>query len=249
VSLVGSACAVVEEVDGQNRYTTLRSQVPLSLRPTPDGLTVVASAFGPLGGDRTELSVVLGDRVGLRIGSAGAQVAQPGAHDPVSTAQVRLRAGADARLTWHPEPVVVTAGAEHRQSLQVQLEAGARAVLVETVVLGTGVGPPGRFRSRWRVSYDGVPLLATDLDVGVGAAAGWDGPAVVDGARVLVSVLVAGPDLPAPDLTVPGGELLCLAGPGALLTWLGHDTVAARNAVRTVLQRRAVPATAACSRP
>jgi urease accessory protein len=239
---MASACAVVEQVDGENRYTALRSEVPVSLRPTTDGLTIVASAFGPLGGDRTDVQVVLGDGVILRIGSAGAQLAQPGATDPVSRAQVRLRVGAGAEVTWRPEPVVVLEGAEYRQVLDVQLGPGSHAVLVETAVLGLGGGPAGRFRSRWRVSYDGVPLLAADLDVGEGAAPGWDGPAVLDGARVLVTALVAGPDLPDEDLRIAGGELLSLAGPGRLLTWQGHDTVAAGHAVHALLQRRSTDA-------
>lgn len=236
MSLVASACAVVDQLEGHNRYTTLESQVPLSLRPTADGLTIVASAFGPLGGDRTDVHVVLGDRVVLHIGSAGAQVAQPGVLDPVSIARVRLRTGTDARLSWRPEPVVVTEGAEHQQSLEVVLGAGTQAMLVETVVLGREGRRPGRCRSRWRVSYDGMPLLASDVDVGDGAAKGWDGPAVLDGARVLVTALVAGPRLPAADRRVPGGELLELAGPGVLLTWQGHDTVAAGKAVQAFLQ-------------
>ena len=229
--LTARACAVAELRAGRTVLSTLRSQVPLRLRETCDGLTVVASAFGPLGGDRTRVEVVVGDGAELAVGSAGAQVAQPGVVDPVSHAEVRLAVGAGARLTWRPQPLVVTEGAEHRATVEVDVDPSATLVLAETTVLGRTAGRPGRWRSSWRVRCDGRPLLSCDLDVGPGAAAGWDGPAVTGGARVLVTVLVTGPDLPPDDLLVDDGEVLRLAGPGRLLTWLGHDPVAAERAV------------------
>ena len=109
--LTATARAVARAVDGHTVLPVLRSQVPLSLRPTSDGLTVVASAFGPLGGDRTRLEVVLEPAARLRVGSAGAQVAQPGAGDAVSHATVDLEVAAGAHLTCAPQPLVVTAAA------------------------------------------------------------------------------------------------------------------------------------------
>lgn len=197
----------------------------MSLRPTEGGLTVVASAFGPLGGDHTTLDVTLEPGAQLSVGSAGAQVAQPGALDPVSRAQVRLRVATGAQLQWRPRPLVVTAGAEHRLDLDVVAAAGARLLLAETAVLAGG-----RFRSSWRVSYGDLPLLAADLDVGPGAPDGWDGPAGTGGARIIVTALFAGGPLlggSLPGGPLLGGEVMPLAGPGLLLSWLGDDAVAA----------------------
>jgi urease accessory protein len=103
--------------------------VPLRLRETCDGLTVVASAFGPLGGDRTSLELVVGEGAQLAVGSAAAQVAQPGVHDPVSRADVRIEVRDGADLRWLPEPLVVTSGAEHRLVLDVEVSPSATAVL------------------------------------------------------------------------------------------------------------------------
>jgi urease accessory protein len=215
--------------------TALRSQVPLRLRETCDGLTVVASAFGPLGGDRTQLHVTVGPDARLAVGSAAAQVAQPGVRDAVSHAAVRLRVGAGADLRWQLEPLVVTAGAEHRSTVDVDADPSATVVVAETAVLGRTAGRPGRYRSSWRVRCGGRPLLSCDLDVGQGAPDGWDGPAVVGGARVLVTALVTGPALPPEGAQVDGGEALRLAGPGVLLTWLGHDPVAGARALASFL--------------
>lgn len=238
---------VARNVDGRTVLSALRSTPPVALRATTDGLTLVASAFGPLGGDRTRIEVLLEDGARLRVGSAGAQVAQPGEHDVVSRASLRLDVGAGAHLHWQPRPLVVATSAEHRLRLDVRLETAASAVLVETAVLGRGAEVPGRYRSRWRVTYAGQPLLCADLDVGSGAAPGWDGPAAVGGARVLTTVLVVGGALPA-EGPLCGGEVMRLAGPGALFSWLGNDTVGSDRAVAAVLSAVAGPETAATSR-
>lgn len=193
----------------------------MSLRPTEGGLTVVASAFGPLGGDHTSLDLTLEPGAQLSVGTAGAQVAQPGALDPVSRARVRLDVATGAQLRWRPRPLVVTAGAEHRLDLDVVAAAGARVLLAETAVLAGG-----RFRSSWRVSYGGLPLLAADLDVGPGAPDGWDGAAGTGGAQIVLTALFAGGPLQGGGPLL-GGEVMPLAGPGLLLSWLGDDAVAA----------------------
>ena len=234
--LTAVARAVARDVGGRTALTTLRSQVPLSLRATDAGLTVVASAFGPLGGDRTRLEVAVEQGARLRVGSAAAQVAQPGATDAVSCAEVHLEVGAEAVLLWQPQPLVVCAGAEHRLDLRLRTVASATVVLAETAVLGRTAEAPGRYVARWRVTCDDEPLLAADLDVGPGAPCGWDGPAVTGGARVLVTALATGPVLPA-DGPLGGGEVLRLAGPGVLFSWLGHDTVDAARALRAFLDR------------
>ena len=233
--LTARACAVAQVRSGRTVLTTLRSQVPLRLRETCDGLTVVASAFGPLGGDRTSLELVVGEGAQLAVGSAAAQVAQPGVRDPVSRADVRIEVRDGADLRWLPEPLVVTSGAEHRLALDVEVSPSATVVLAETAVLGRTTGRPGRSRSSWRVGCAGRPLLACDLDVGPGAASGWDGPAVTGGARVLVTALVTGPHLPPDDVPSGGGEVLRLAGPGVLFTWLGHDPLAGARALTAFL--------------
>jgi urease accessory protein len=242
VGLSARAGAVAELRSGRTVLTEVRSQVPLRLRETCDGLTVVASAFGPLGGDRTRTDVTVRAGAGLVVGSAGAQVAQPGVGDAVSHAEVRLVVEAGAHLVWRPEPLVVTEGAEHRSVLVADVDPSATVVLTETVVLGRTAGRPGRARSSWRVRCAGRPLLSADLDVGPGAAAGWDGPAVTAGARVLVTALATGSCLPQDVAPPEGGEVLRLAGPGLLLSWLGHDPVAAARALTAFVTAARAPA-------
>ena len=50
-----SAAVVAELAGDRTRCTTLRSDPPISLRDTPDGLYLVASGAGPVGGDDLHL--------------------------------------------------------------------------------------------------------------------------------------------------------------------------------------------------
>ncbi len=247
MSLTARAHALAELRAGRTVLTGLRSQVPLRLRETCDGLTVVASAFGPLGGDRTRVEVVVAEGAALTVGSSGAQVAQPGVTDPVSHAEVRLVVGPRGRLTWRPEPLVVTEGAEHRSTVDVALAPSAPLLVAETPLLGRTARRPGCWRAWGRVRCAGRPLLSCDLDVGPGAPQGWDGPAVTGGARVLVTALVTGPRLPPDDVRIEGGHVLRLAGPGRLLTWLGHDPVAGARALTAFLDGTRLPLATALS--
>ncbi|MEX2289580.1 MAG: urease accessory protein UreD [Mycobacteriales bacterium] len=237
MALDAVARAVARDVDGRTRLTTVRSAVPLSVRETVDGLTLVASAFGPLGGDTTRLELAVQRGARLRVGSAAAQIAQPGVHDRISRAAVDVDVGPGAHLHWQPQPTVVTAGAEHHVDLDVRVAETGSAVLVETAVLGRCGETPGRYRSRWRVTVGHEPLLSTDLDIGPGAHDGWNGPATTGGARVLVAALVVGAKPHLDDGRVQGGEVLDLAGPGVLYSWLGDDTVSASRAVAVFLAK------------
>lgn len=222
---------------GRTSLTTLRSAAPLSLRATCDGLSLLASAYGPLGGDSYELDIEALPGATLDVRTVGAQIALPGALDPLSRSTVRMSVGTDALLRWLPGPLVVGGDAVHQQDLTADVSDGGRLLLLETLVLGRRGQRPGRLSSRWRVSYAAAPLYAGDLQVGPGAPRGWDGPAVLGRSTVLVTGLVVGGALPS-DWTPSGlqDHVLRLAGPGCLLQWCGTDAVLATTVARSFLQ-------------
>ncbi|SHN28644.1 urease accessory protein UreD [Cryptosporangium aurantiacum] len=239
-----SARAVAEFVDGRTVLRQLASQPPIVLRQTDRGLTMVTGAAGPLGGDQTDLTVSVGDGASLTVGSAGAALALPGAHGGTSHALVSLHVGAEASLRWEPQPLVVASGADHVATLDVSLVESARLTLIETLVLGRHQEEPGRLRTRWRIRRGGRTLLAQDLDVGAGAPRGWDGPAVLGGARVLATALAVDPSGFAVDAvrqhTADGVrcDVLPLVDPAAVLVMaVGPDTVRVGRAVADAVAR------------
>ena len=237
-----SARAVAELVGDRTILRELASQPPIVLRQTDRGLTMVTGAAGPLGGDRTDLTVSVRDGATLAVGSAGAALALPGAHGGTSHALVTLHVGAGASLRWEPQPLVVAGGADHVATLDVHLDPDARLTLVETLVLGRHDEAPGRLRTRWRVRRGGRTALAQDLDVGAGAPRGWDGPAVLGGARVLATALAVSPSgflIDADPVNTVGGvrcDTLPLADPAAVLVVItGPDTVRVGRALDAAL--------------
>ncbi len=69
----------VADVNGITRLPVLSSQAPLVLRRTPAAVYLVGGAAGPLGGDDLTLMIEVGDGATLRISTAAASVALPGA--------------------------------------------------------------------------------------------------------------------------------------------------------------------------
>ena len=221
---------VVAECDGRGgtRMTTLRSEAPLVLRSTPDGLYLVGGAGGPLGGDDLALEITVGAGAHLVVRTAAASVALPG--DGPSEVHVRATVAAGGELRWLAEPVVVARAAVHHLRTTVELEAGARLLWREELVLGRHGEAGGSVVTRTDVDLAGDPLLRHELALGPlhPAAAG---PAVTAGARAVGTVLLAGPDralVPAATLG-PTAAVLPLAGAGVQIVALAAGAAQLRR--------------------
>jgi urease accessory protein len=214
---VSRAAAVVAERAGdRTRCTTLRSAPPISLRDTPDGLYLVASGAGPVGGDDLQLDVDVERGASLVVRSAAASMVLPGPSGRPSS--LRLRAQVRGSLRWEPEPTILVAGCDHRTTTTIDLTGGATLSWREVVVLGRHDEASGSLLQRLHVDRDGAPLLRTELPVGP-RWPGSDGPAGTDGALVVTSQLVVGLAEPAlPDAA--DGAVLRLADDAWLVTAL-----------------------------
>jgi urease accessory protein len=202
---------VAERSGAGTRCTTLRSEPPLTLRETPDGLHVVGSAAGPVGGDDTSLDVEVANAAALTVRTVAAQLLFPGANGRPSRAVTRLRLGVDATLTWLPEPVVAVRGADHRGETTIVMATGASLVWRDVAVLGRHDEDSGSVRQRLRVERDGQPLVCTDVMLGPA----WphaSGPAGTAGSRVVMTLLLVG----AAATAVPSLEELTGVRAGAL---------------------------------
>jgi len=233
------ASARAEYVEGRTRLVEIRSEAPLVLRSTPDALYLVGGAAGPLGGDELALDVVVGCGACLAVRSAAATLAQPGPGSAPSRATLRFEVGDAATLDWHPEPLVSVQGSDHLVDTTVSLSRSARLNLVDELVLGCADEASGRIRVRCRVAREGAILLAHDLDLGPGSP-GWDGAAVMGGARALFTMLRVGPDAPATASVTVNAEdgsraaWMPLAPEASLLLAIGPNLLATRRAARSL---------------
>jgi urease accessory protein len=233
---ISAAAHVVAEAGsgGATRLPVLSSQVPLVLRRTPDAVYLVGGAAGPLGGDELSLTIEVRDGATLRMQTAAATVALPGADGRESVFRVTAMVGAGARLEYLPEPVIVADRARHQVEVTVTLAEGAALVLRDELILGRHGERGGSCVTRLRVDYADAPLLRHELTV-----SGFDevclGPAVLAGHRAVGSLLHVEPawathDSDRPQARyAPGVAVMPLSDLATLVTALGPDAITLRE--------------------
>lgn len=180
------ATVVVERVGDRDRCTEMVSSPPLTLRDTPDGLFLVASGAGPVGGDELAIDVTVAPTAAVTVRSAGASLVLPGPTGAPSSMRVRAHVGGGLR--WLPEPTVLVQGCEHTTVAHVAVAAGGSVLWREEVVLGRHGEPSGSLLQRLHVDVGGRPLVRNELPVGP-RWPGADGPACHGGAGAVGSIL------------------------------------------------------------
>lgn len=233
---------VTAGADGRSVCSRLRSDPPLTLRQTLDGVHLVGSGAGPLGGDDLALAVAVEAGAELRLAAVAASLAMPGPNGAPSRFALDVDVGPGGALRLLGAPLVLVAGCDHHVDVRIRLGRGAALVWRDEVVLGRHDEPSGSLRQRVAVDLDDRPLWRSELAVGP-RSPGFDGPAVLAGARAVGSLLLVGA-AGAPGATMPpvGGARAAaspLDGPATLVTALatsGGRLAAALDAVRCEAQ-------------
>nr|WP_218860080.1 urease accessory protein UreD [Petropleomorpha daqingensis] len=147
----------------------VRASGQLAVRRTgPTTVHLVATAFGPLGGDDAAIRLVVEEGAVLHVRSVAAAVALP-ARGQGAPSSAGVHATVTGVLDLRPEPTVVAARAHHRAELRAELAEGAVLTATEQVLLGRTGEEPGRWTGTTRVERAGVPLLHTTVDLGTGS--------------------------------------------------------------------------------
>jgi urease accessory protein len=160
-------------------------------------VALVASTALLLTGDHVTVEVRVAAGLRLEVVETAGTVAyaMPGGS---ARWDVRTEVGEAAVLTWGGLPFVVADGARVHRSTDVELDAGATAVLRESLVLGRSGQLGGFLESRSRFRLQGRPLLVETLRLDPDARRD---PAVLAGARCVDTVTVLGRRLPdGPDV-------------------------------------------------
>lgn len=224
---------------GTTRITTLRSDPPLLLRPTPGAVYLVGGAAGPLGGDDVRLEIHVASGASLTVRTVAACVALPGPHGATSRFTVDVYVGPRGSLRWLPEPSVAACGCRHRVRASVRAEQGARVIWREALLLGRYGEAPGSYWSRMDLEVSSRPVLRQELAVGP-AVPGWDAPPVTGGARAVGSVLVVDPawtgEAPVPVMLGDTATVFPLGGPAAQVTVLASDAISLLTTLAAGLQ-------------
>jgi urease accessory protein len=201
---------VVARCDARGRTVlpVVRASGQLAVRRTGEACVhLVATAFGPLGGDDARIRLVVEEGARLTVRSVAAAVALPARGESPPSRQVVVAEVAGV-LDLAPEPTVVTARAAHLAELRVDLDATGELTASEQVLLGRAGEAPGRWTGTTRIERAGRPLLHTTVGLGPGAPA-WAPP--VAPRAYAATVHVGGPSaevatgVDAVRLPLPGG--------------------------------------------
>lgn len=257
--MYATAWLVVERDDrGYTVPTTLYGEAPLLLRmtgrdagsATGSGLQIhlVGGAAGPLGGDRSEMTVDVGVGTRLTVRSVAASLAQPGRVGTCgtvrSTGAVDAVVAADAFLDWWPEPLISVRGSDHVQKTTVAIaDETATVRWVDEVVLGRHEESSGRLTVHQRFTVGGHPVLHHTVTFDPSTA----GIGRSGAAHVVLTALVFGiASLDASSRVDPGLRAVCYPLSRTCTAWivLADDLDRARDALAGLgLERDSGPCT------
>ena len=231
---------VVERGECGSVVRELRSQAPVKLvprrsRPASDPLVVhlVNSATTPLGGDDIDLTVQVGPGARLSLRGTAATLALPGQPGQASRARVHLEVAEGGSIDYLPQATVITAGADHRAELSVDLATDARARCRDVLVLGRFEETAGRLITSTHAVRAGIPLLRQDIDLGNPLLRSCSSG--LAGARVLATELLATDQDPQTATSGPWWSLSPLAAGGAVASALAPDAITAEQRLSEAL--------------
>ena len=213
---------------GRTVLPVVRSSGQLAVRRTgPTTVHLVATAFGPLGGDDAEISLVVEEGAALTVRSVAAAIALPARGDSVPSSQ-RITASVGGTLDLGLEPTVVAHRAHHLADLTADLGPAGVLTATDQVLLGRTGEEPGRWTGAVRVVRAGRPLLQTTVGLGPDAPA-WLPPVAP---RAYASTVQLGADA-AEVLTGEDAVRLPLPGGWVTTAWGEHlhRVVAAADAL------------------
>jgi urease accessory protein len=142
---------------GRPVLPVVRSSGQLAVRRTgPATVHLVATAFGPLGGDDAQISLVVEEGAFLSVRSVAAAIALP-ARSGTSPSRQRISASIGGTLDLGLEPTVVAARAHHLAELTAELGPGGVLTATEQVLLGRTGEEPGRWTGTVRVVRGSAP--------------------------------------------------------------------------------------------
>ncbi|WP_288927488.1 urease accessory protein UreD [uncultured Maritimibacter sp.] len=162
---------------------------------------LINTAGGVTGGDRFFIEAVAGPGTTLTVTTQAAERAYAARGETAGRIETHLSVERDARLNWLPQETILFEHMNFERSLTVDLDPGARFLMVEPIILGrVAMGErihDGRFRDRvaFRVGgqavyLDGVALTG-DVDAQMSTAS------TLNGARAMAALVYVGADAEA----------------------------------------------------
>jgi len=182
-------------------------------RTASDTVHLVSAAATPLGGDTIDFRIVVDPGARLKLRSAAASVALPGAN--TTTSHTRWAVDVFGSLDIDLEPTVVAADARHLSSGTLTLHGDAEVRFRERVQIGRCNEREGFWSGSLHADRDDRPLLRHRVELGAGSLA----DDAISAPRACVNELRYPATAFADTAITVGSTVLTLAGGGTLSTW------------------------------
>ncbi|MGC1152643.1 urease accessory protein UreD [Mycobacterium sp.] len=199
-----------------NRLPRIQYRGGIQARCTaPDTVHLVSAAATPLGGDTIDIRIIVEQGARLKLRSAAATLALPGASTLTSHAHwnIEVTGSLDVDL----EPTVVAAAARHVSSVALFLRDDGSVRFRERVQIGRCNEREGFWSGSLQADWHDRPLLRHRVELGAGSLADdcIAAPrAAINELRYPTEAFAATASAPE-----PGSTVLTLAAGGTLSTW------------------------------
>jgi urease accessory protein len=175
------------------RFTLpLQVLTPVALDDTAAVVSILNPTGGLVGGDRLRIDVNVGAGAHACLTTPSATKVYRTAGE-VAVQEAQLRVGPDATLEWVPDHTIPFAGSAFRQSIDIDVSAGARLIVVDAFAAGR-VAREERWQFRvlesaLRVRDAAGWLLLDRFALGAGP---WEGLGFTEGAPYFATMVVVG---------------------------------------------------------
>ncbi|MDQ0995612.1 urease accessory protein [Phyllobacterium ifriqiyense] len=199
----GAGRLSARRVEGKTRISTLFQEGCAKLRfPVSSGTyleaVMINSAGGLTGGDAMQWSFALGDHCAAQITTQACEKIYKAVSGTVATVSTQIDVGPDSYVAWLPQETILFEKADLKRTLNVNLAARARALLVESTIFGRKAFgetiETAQFSDQWRIRQDGRLLHAENFSIGPQAGSSLKRPALLGSYHAVATVLLVSPD-------------------------------------------------------
>ncbi|WP_157179274.1 urease accessory protein UreD [Phyllobacterium sp. YR531] len=242
----GTGRLSVRKVEGKTRIAKLFQEGCAKLRfpvVAEDGLEAVMinSAGGLTGGDAMQWNFVLGDFCNAHITTQACEKIYKAVSGTVATVSTHIEAGKGSFVAWLPQETILFEAADLKRSLNVNLAADAKALLVESTIFGRKAFGETidtvRFSDQWRVRQEGQLIHAENFAIGPNAGSSLKRSALFGDYRAVTTVLLVSPH--CEQLLEPAR--LVIGERGGASSWMGKLLVRMVDIDAYHLRKRLIP--------
>lgn len=240
---IGAATLSVRaDTNGTTRLVNLRQSgssklvFPNTYRPDAE-VVIVNTAGGVTGGDQFELDICVEANAALTVTTQAAERAYRAQRGEVGHITSALSVKSGGHLNWLPQELILFERCNLHRRLDIDMEPGARLLMVESVVFGRTAMREAlrdiRFCDRIKITRDGHPLYIDGMDLFGDVATHLARPSIADGANAMASVVMVAPDA---ESYLAAIRAMLPASAGASM--LGADMLVVRHLARDGFELR-----------